>query len=373
MYFKNILHITGQYTTNRIGGLERWYINNSIILKDCKIYLLYFGQPENSIISEYENNGINIIVLKNKNIFNFIKILKKYKIDIVHAHFENTIDFLLISKLFFRKTFWHMHMGNYYFHNNKWKSNIKLFLGLKFYNFKLFIKQLFIDKIFFVSEGALIENKAIHTYTNSKLKVFYLGVDDNLKQKYRNKEYIDNSSPITITCIAFQNHIKGIDILIESCRILKEKKYDFIINLVGGTLDNKVVDKNYYQLVKKYNLEENFLFLGSQKNVFKYLEKSHIYCQTSRSESLSLSIMEAMIVGLPVVATNVGGIPELVTHHKNGFLFQNEDYKECAMYLEKLILDEDLRKRMSLESKTIIDNKKFSTENNINDIKKYYL
>lgn len=373
MYYKNVLHITGQYTTNRIGGLERWYINNSIILKDCKIYLLYFGQLENSVISEYENNRINIIVLKNRNIFSFIKILKKYRIDIVHGHFENTIDFLLIAKLFFRKTFWHLHMGNYYYHNNKWKSNIKLFLGLKFYNFKLFIKQLFIDKIFFVSEGSLKENQAVHCYSKSKLKVLYLGIDNIIKKKYQNKEIIDKNFPIQITCIAFQNHIKGIDILIESCRILKEKKYNFIINMIGSTLDNKDVDGNYYQLVKKYNLEENFLFLGKQQNVFNYLEKTHIYCQPSRSESLSLSIMEAMIVGLPIVATNVGGIPELVSHHKNGFLFQNEDYKECAMYLEKLILDVGLRKRMSLESKALIDNQKFSTESNISNLKKYYI
>ena len=75
---------------------------------------------------------------------------------------------------------------------------------------------------------------------------------------------------------------------------------------------------------------------------------------TSLNEGLPLSILEAMAAGLAVVATRVGGTPELVTHGETGLLVEPEDAVSTAEAIRELLTDVDLRSRMGARGRTLV-------------------
>lgn len=375
MRSKNILHISGQSITDKFAGLERWYCNNAKNLYPNKIYLSYCEDIPKDIKNKFEENNVSIVKINTEfnfaNIIRFIFFLTKNRIDIVHGHFDGPINFLVIAKLMGCKSFWHVHMGNYYFSNKNWTRSLKLRIGFSYYRIVMFIKHLFFDKIFYVSKAILSEHRDINHYTNSKCKVLYLGLDKNILDKYEEKGKIkrDENGLINITTIAFLEDIKGIDVLLKAAFLLKEK-YQFQINIIGASLNEK--ENKYEHLVQQLGLNILVKFWGKQNNVFDFLEKTHIYCQPSRSEALPISIMEAMALGLPIVASNVGGIPELVSSNVNGYLFESENETECAECLQKLIENETLRNEFGKNSFYKIRDTKLLTEENIKLLYKYY-
>ena len=75
-------------------------------------------------------------------------------------------------------------------------------------------------------------------------------------------------------------------------------------------------------LVKKMNLESKVIFTGFLENVFIPLSITDIYAHIVSFEALSIAILEAMSIGIPVVATNIGGIPEIIKDGKTGVLVE---------------------------------------------------
>jgi len=98
--------------------------------------------------------------------------------------------------------------------------------------------------------------------------------------------------------------------------------------------------------VCKHNLNKRVLILGQRKDVPRILAASDIFILSSRWEGLPYTIIEAMIVGLPIVATRVGGVSELVEDGVTGFLVPPKDPKALAEAIQKLLDDPELRKEM---------------------------
>ncbi len=111
-----------------------------------------------------------------------------------------------------------------------------------------------------------------------------------------------------------------------------DEKLDFTINLK--------------RLIVELELESCVNLFGIKDNIPELLKAMDIYCQPSRSEAISMTLMEAGMASLPLIGSNVGGIPELIIDKKNGFVFESENSNELASHLETLILDTELRTRM---------------------------
>ena len=94
--------------------------------------------------------------------------------------------------------------------------------------------------------------------------------------------------------------------------------------------------KEIENLILKKNINNVFL-LGEQKNIFNYLYSSDIYLSTSLYEGLPISILEAMSIGLPIVASNVIGNCDTIENGKSGFLYQLNDTNtlECWKRYQK--------------------------------------
>jgi glycosyltransferase involved in cell wall biosynthesis len=100
------------------------------------------------------------------------------------------------------------------------------------------------------------------------------------------------------------------------------------------------------QLAREVGAAERIHFLGDRNDVDKVLEEAQIFVLLSRYEGLPISILEAMRAGLPVIATHVGGVPELIESGQTGFLVPSSDAQSVTECLSTLIANPELRAAM---------------------------
>ncbi|MFC5271568.1 glycosyltransferase family 4 protein [Adhaeribacter terreus] len=202
---------------------------------------------------------------------------------------------------------------------NSWKVTFKATFGL---NDVISLPNL-VDK---ASELSLIQKK---TKISNKTTFLFLGI---IKEK------------------------KGIFDLIEATAILKNLYPDQFEVLIGGEGESTKLT----QLINKYNLTDCIKRLGWIKEEQKHdtLINSDVYILPSYFEGLPMSILEAMSFGMPVIASNVGGIPEIVLDNENGYLIVPGEINELAKKMAAFLDNPTLIKSMGY--------------NSLNRIKEYY-
>lgn len=97
--------------------------------------------------------------------------------------------------------------------------------------------------------------------------------------------------------------------------------------------------------VKHYRLEERVLLKGFVEDAGRYLKAFDLFLMTSRSEALALALVEAGYAGLPVIATRVGGVPEVVTHKRTGLLIPRQNPHALARAIRDLSENAELASR----------------------------
>ena len=176
---------------------------------------------------------------------------------------------------------------------------------------------------------------------SNKTNVFYNFVDEeNLKRlSYKGDSFNDNFDGIRILTIGRLDYQKGYDLAVKVCHNLIEDGYNIKWYVCGeGSYRKEIED-----LIKKYNLTNDFILLGNQKNPYGYLKDCDIYVQTSRTEGYCTSTNEARILRKPVVTTNVSGANEQFENNKTGIIV---DINENEIYNGIKILIENREKRM---------------------------
>jgi glycosyltransferase involved in cell wall biosynthesis len=147
-------------------------------------------------------------------------------------------------------------------------------------------------------------------------------------------------------------------------RLSEEKRIDVLLDAFARTTVNGHLalagsgpaEAELRAQVERLNLGDRVSFLGFVRDFDLLLlrRSSDLFVIPSEAELQSLSTMEAMACGLPVIAANSYALPELVHQEQNGFLFQPGNSDELAHYLDLLLSDAELRKRMGAESLKII-------------------
>lgn len=128
--------------------------------------------------------------------------------------------------------------------------------------------------------------------------------------------------------------------------------------------------ENLENLIKELRLEDRVFLLGFRSDVKQLMAASDIFLFTTLQEGMPRSMMEAMTLSLPCVASKIRGNVDLIENEKGGFLCKATNHTEFAMAIDKLASDKDLREKMGQENK--IDSKKFDSKNIIECIEKIY-
>jgi len=145
--------------------------------------------------------------------------------------------------------------------------------------------------------------------------------------------------------------------------------------IVGGTRSDKEDYLNSLKtLIKELNLEDNIIFTGSQSKIAEIYALSDVVVSSSKKpESFGRAVAEAIALNTPVVATNHGGVKDIIIENQNGFFFEVGDDKSLANNIlksKKLSFDgyNYISNNFSLENmldKTMVVYKKFDINNKI--------
>ncbi len=193
------------------------------------------------------------------------------------------------------------------------------------------------NKTFSVSEdGKKYLEETIPGINKDKISVNFLGTTIN---RLPNPTKPDNK--LFVLSIAFISKVKRVDLLAEAIFMINDFDVEWH-HIGGGGEEATYVEKLSGKLLSgKPNVSYKFHGNLSKKDIYDFLGNNnvHVLVNTSWSEGLPVSIMEAMSYGIPVIATNVGGNCEIVYHEKNGILLNNNPQKEeIAQALKKIWL-----------------------------------
>ncbi len=196
---------------------------------------------------------------------------------------------------------------------------------------------------------------------------FNMEITEDDKEKLKDELGIEKDT-IVFTYVAELNKNKNQQLLIRTMDNLKNNGNKVTLLLIG----KGIYEKKLRKLVKKLKLGNEVKLLGYRDDIVKLLSITDIYLASSLREGLPVNVMEAMYMGLPIVAVDNRGHRELVQHNENGFIVPQNDVMENNMYnyTSLLIKDINLRERFGKKSKEEI--KKYTLENVLEDMKKIY-
>ena len=240
-----------------------------------------------------------------------------------------------------------------YVHSIEWElasKSIKRFRRLMRFLIKLIARKLYNKCNILMVPSHDVEDLLYVNKVKSKKVVVKLGINtdlfapDILKRSIRKQLEFDSRSFIIGFCGRIGRE-KDIPTLYKAFRILKKRYNNLKLLIVGSGIQKEIPD------------DKDVIITGSNNNVVPYLQSMDIYVLPSLTETSSLSTMEAMSCGLPVVVTPVGSITEYIKDGFNGIIFPRQDVERLVEKIELLIKDERLRAQLGLEArKTIVEN-----------------
>ncbi|HAI74488.1 MAG TPA: hypothetical protein DCS28_00420 [Candidatus Moranbacteria bacterium] len=211
------------------------------------------------------------------------------------------------------------------------------------------------DQVISNSEG--LKELAEKTKTKKKIGVIYNGIDiDHFRPEAKN---ISRDKFIITPGASRVTDRKGLNYLIEAVAVLSEKYPQVYLKIMG---DGNAREK-LEQFVKSLDLNERIEFIGRvpREKTLNFYQEASVFVLPSLNEGMSNAMLEALAVGLPIISTNTGGASELVSDGQNGFIIKFKDSQDIAEKIEKLILDEDLRKKMSVASRELAEKMSWKT------------
>lgn len=274
---------------------------------------------------------------------------EKYDVAIAYAGPTEIIDAYISHKVKAEKKIAWVH-----FDISKHKINKKLYNNL----YERF------NKIFAVSNECKKKLDEIMPAVRNKSEVLLNIVSENLinEMSESNIDFDDNYKGIKIITVGRLSKEKGQDLAIKALAKLKKDRYDVKWYCIGEGNSRQ----EFEQLIKEYNLENDFLLLGATSNPYPYIKNADIYVQTSRHEGYCLTLAEAKVLNKPIVTTNFIGAYEQIKNNENGFIVScNEN--DLADAIRNLI---DEKKFCSKFSKKLRE-EKIDTTNEVNKLLDY--
>jgi glycosyltransferase involved in cell wall biosynthesis len=173
-----------------------------------------------------------------------------------------------------------------------------------------------------------------------KIKVIHCGID---QEAFHPVSHVDRKPPVLLA-VGSLKEVKGHKYLIEACGVLAANGINFRCIIVGEGPMRKDLEK----LIYDHNLRGVVELAGAvpHERLPTFFDRAEIVVHPSISEGIPVALMEAMNKELPVIATRITGIPELINHEEDGLLVSAQNVPELAAAMKKLLYSKDLRMRL---------------------------
>jgi glycosyltransferase involved in cell wall biosynthesis len=336
-------------TKGNWGGAQKYVFE---LATNCKAYNLdaHVAIGSEGDILERKLREANIPVLKLTHLSNSlnpiklflsilenISVIQKIKPDVVHTNSSfagiaiGTACFILRQKCIFTGHGWAFNENR----NRVSKGIIKLA-----YSFVI----LFHNKTICVSKKVLSQVPKLFGIWDLKHKcsVVYNGINtDDVIYKSFDEVRTLNNDVLNIVTIAELHQSKNYPLVLEALEKLPENiKWNY--HMIGGGEERENLEK----IISIHKYKDRIYMHGNLPGASQYLKNFDLFVLGSRTEAFCFVLLEAGLAHLASIATNVGGIPEIIDNEKNGLLVETNDSKGFSKALEKLLTDESLRKEL---------------------------
>ena len=331
-------------------------LTNGLLKLGHEVTVVSLYNYQSPITERMQGNGINIVYLNKRNgidvstIFKLIKVFKEYEPDVVHSHLYAGKYAHIAASLC------RIPGKVYTIHNIATKEAGRLN--------RLFNRFLFKHcNVIPVALSGEIQKSVMIEYGMGSVftPVVFNGVP--MEKCHKKKDYAGNKKLLHVGRFATaKNH----EVLVKSIANLVESGHEVQLDLYGqGELEESTKD-----LVKKLHMENNIKFCGLTDDVYSIMEQCDIFVLPSIYEGMPMTLIEAMGTGMPILASNVGGIPDMIENEKSGLLCE-PTVDGVVRGLERLIESEEDRKRYG--ENAIINSEKFSADKMAKDYYKIYV
>ncbi|MFH1459647.1 MAG: glycosyltransferase [Candidatus Omnitrophota bacterium] len=355
----NIVHIVEDLKT---GGLER--VIAGIVTGidperfNLKIWCLFRG---GDIYDELKAQGVNVEILGMQShrdigfMFKLIRRLKENNIHIIHTHGYTGTTLGRIAGIIAGVKIILAHV-----HSTYWDFSFKQLCIEK-------ILSLATDKIICCSESVANFVKGREKVNKDKVTVIYNGVD--LDKFILKDNQITDKDEYVIGCIASLFAHKGHKYLLAAIKsLISDCSKKIRLILVGeGQLKDELQD-----YCRKLGIEKNVKFVGNVLDISEILKGFDIVVlPSSEREGLGIALLEAMAVGIPIIGTTIGGIPEIIQNGINGILIEPKNSGSLASAINSMLDDFNKAKTMGATGRKIVE-AKFSQEKMLQKISGLY-
>jgi len=367
MELAKIIHII--YSLNP-GGLENGVVNLVNNMDNFKFKNIICCLSQGGIFEKRLNKLIRLDKMFKKPgndyqlYIKLIKYLKEIKPTIVHTRNWAGMDGIIAAKIAGVPIIVHGEHGfeitDLTGQNKKRKFIRKLVLSTM------------IDKIVTVSKN--LKNRLINEIKIKPEKIIHIpnGVDTNkfniYKKEFTRKKFGFKKKDFIIGIVARLDPIKNHKTLISVFKEIVAIHPNTNLVIVGdGSLRNKLENQTY-----QLGIKNKVIFMGERDDVPEILKTFDIFVLPSLNEGMSNTILEAMATGIPVIASNVGGNPELVIDGRTGFLFPTNDVESLVQKIKTYILHLELKQKHGYNARKRAE-EKFSLDQMVRRYEELYV
>ena len=306
--------------------LRAWNYDN------CEVYQLTsktYSNRKNDV--EYNKMKVALEVIPQVR-----KLVKQIKPDILHAHYSSS--FGLFGALTFSKPLV----------VSVWGSDVSAYPVNSV--IKTFLTKFVFSRATAICATSHFLRDVTAKYTNKEIVITPFGVDTDLfTPDLTNK----NSDVFHVTMIKALEKRYGVGVLLEAMGQFNEKHKDWKLTIAGEGHDKEY----FFQEAENLSISEKVNFVGiiSQHEVAELLKSSDVHVVPSIvEESFGVSAVEGSSCSVPVIASNIGGIPEVIENNKTGLLIESNNSNELSKALLKLRNNRDLRTHLGSEGRKLI-------------------
>ena len=335
------LHIVHGVLSLDVGGLERIVLNltRTAYRAGHRVNILCIEKP-GILATEAEAMGASVHSLDKPSgrhpdyVQRAKSVLSDWKPDIIHSHQIGASWYLgQAARQVGHLPVLHTEHGNEFSRAANWRQSLKS---------RLFMHQTakFIDRFCCVSAEIARVVTRWRTIPKSKVEVIANGIETEWSDDLPSPESVRASLGIpasarVIGTVGRLAEVKRQDLLIRAIAALKDRFPVVRLLLVGDGDERDRLES----LAGELKVTERVHFAGYQSKPEQFLRAMDIFALTSRSEGFPISLLEAWVAGLPIVCSAVGGIPDVVTHERNGLLFPSGDETALVAHFARLLSD----------------------------------
>lgn len=347
----NVLHIV---STARLNGAER------IVQGICRHLNRDKFEPVivcagSSLAEVYEQDGyrvdiVNVLFPFPRNILRLRSIIRERNIKLIHAHDHRASLMAWLSTRFLGEIPIISHIHN----TNPWLKKIHplKFMELLMRNrYNLSIACSETVRRYFLKHNPFAKAKEILCVTNGiEIPENNSQTKDINKMELLKKELGIPKEHYIFGTVCRLDVQKGIDVLLKAFKEVKEKYEDVSLLIVGSG----PLEKPLKALAAELNLGDRVIFTGYRKDVYDMFNIMDTFVSSSRWEGLPMVLMEAMARFLPVIATDVGGVKELIKPNETGALVVKEDISELYRNMVMFYENRELTGKLAVQGRELV-------------------